>query len=848
MDCGPAALTSLLAGFGVSVSYGRLREACQTDVDGTSVDMLEDLGAALGLDVQQIMLPVDHVLERAAEALPAIVVTRLPGGFTHFVVVWRRHGRLVQVMDPAVGRRWMSTDRLVADCYVHELPIPEPVWQRFAGSDDFLAVLRTRVRWLGGEAGLVDRAAAERGGRAVAVLDAAVRLVTALIKAGGLSRGATADRVLRGLVAHPETIPAELWTARPGAEGEVVLRGAVVVRASGHSPAAQAAELPEALDAALGQAPVRPSRTLLTLLRTDGWLRPVALVLAAGVAAAGVLAEALLFRGVVGLSPAGDLGGGLVVILLAVLAALILVEVPLAAGTRALGRGMEARLRLRLAEKIPRLPDGYLRSRPISDMAERSHNLHRLHELPEVGGEVVRTAFVVLFTAAGLVWLQPSSGWVAAAAAVVAVGLPLVFQPALVERDLRLRTHEGALSRFVLDALLGLVAIRAHVGERAVGREHEDLVGEWMRTGRSLVCVLVAGEAVQFVLGVAFAAGLLLTADGLAEPGDLLLVAYWALSLPVLGYELSLALRQYPALRNVTARLLEPLGTPEEHTPEEHTAGSASETCRSGTGGVALAFEDVTVVAAGHQILRVDLRIRPGSHVAVVGPSGAGKSSLLGLLLGWHRPAQGRVLVDGACVDLGSLRDATAWVDPAVQLWNRSLAENLRYGAPPGGGPALAEVVAAAQLGPVVAALPDGLDTPLGEGGGLLSGGEGQRVRLGRALQRSAARLVLLDEPFRGLGRGTRRELMRTARDHWQGATLLCVTHDVAETATFDRVLVIEDGQLVEDGTPRELSSRAGTRYRALLDAEAAVRQGVWNGHRWRRLCLDGGRVTELDR
>ena len=146
------------------------------------------------------------------------------------------------------------------------------------------------------------------------------------------------------------------------------------------------------------------------------------------------------------------------VILLALLVALIVVEVPLAAGTRALGRGLEARLRLRLLEKIPRLPDGYLRSRPVSDMAERSHNLHRLHELPEVGGEVLRTVLVAVFTAMALVWLRPSSWWVVAAAAVVAVGLPLVLQPVVVERDLRLRTHEGALSRFVLDALLGLGA------------------------------------------------------------------------------------------------------------------------------------------------------------------------------------------------------------------------------------------------------------------------------------------------------------------------------------------------------------------------------------------------------
>src|SRR5271156_2835524 len=89
MDCGPASLKSLLEGFGVPVSYGRLREACQTDVDGTSIDTLEDIAQQLGLDAEQKMVPVDHVLIDAAQSLPAIVVVSLPNGFTHFVVVWR---------------------------------------------------------------------------------------------------------------------------------------------------------------------------------------------------------------------------------------------------------------------------------------------------------------------------------------------------------------------------------------------------------------------------------------------------------------------------------------------------------------------------------------------------------------------------------------------------------------------------------------------------------------------------------------------------------------------------------------------------------------------------------------
>src|SRR5262249_57258585 len=104
MDCGPAALKCLLEGFGIPVSYGRLREACQTDVDGTSIDTMEEIAVQLGLDAEQVMVPVDHVLEAAADALPAIVVVRLPSGDVHFVVAWRAALGFVQVMDPGTGR------------------------------------------------------------------------------------------------------------------------------------------------------------------------------------------------------------------------------------------------------------------------------------------------------------------------------------------------------------------------------------------------------------------------------------------------------------------------------------------------------------------------------------------------------------------------------------------------------------------------------------------------------------------------------------------------------------------------------------------------------------------------
>ncbi|PYX92674.1 MAG: ABC transporter permease, partial [Acidobacteria bacterium] len=167
-DCGPATLKCLLEGFGIPISYGRLREACQTDVDGTSIDTMEEIAAQLGLEAEQTILPLDHLVLPEARALPAIVVVCLPNGLTHFVVAWRTHGRLVQVMDPAIGRRWMSGRQFLSEVDQHRMPIAASAWREWAGTDEFLGAFRLRLRGLGvsarAQARLIEARSATRVG------------------------------------------------------------------------------------------------------------------------------------------------------------------------------------------------------------------------------------------------------------------------------------------------------------------------------------------------------------------------------------------------------------------------------------------------------------------------------------------------------------------------------------------------------------------------------------------------------------------------------------------------------------------------------------------------------------
>jgi ATP-binding cassette subfamily B protein len=707
---------------------------------------------------------------------------------------------------------------------------------------------------------LLDEALAPEGWRAPAKLDAAVRLAQAMHEAGGVAAAVEAGRLVAALC-RPSSrsgadrsvlIPEPYWsvTAVEGDDTQIELHGAVLMRVAGlRASTAAAADAPPALSlelaAALSEKPVHVLRTVWGLVRENGLLAPLALLAAIGVATGVVALEAVLLRGL--FDVAGMLGTAnqrlaAAIGLLVFLAVLAAIELPIVHETLRQGRHLELRLRMALLRKLPRLNDRYFQSRPISDMADRAHGLQATRGLPGLGFQLARVLFELALTLVGVIVISPASAPLALLLVGAAMALPLLAQPMLNERDLRARNHAGALNGFYLDALLGLVPVRAHRAEANVARQHEGLLVEWAGAVRSWIHVVLLANGVHALVCTALAGGLLVShfvrAGGVGG-ADLLLV-YWVLKLPSLGSRLAALAQQYPAQRNALLRLLEPLAAPSEPAPE-----SAPPLQR---GPASLRIENGSVLVAGNTVLRdVNLAVGAGEHVAIVGVSGAGKSSLLGLLLGWHRLSEGRITVDGHELDaaqLELLRRRTAWVDPAVQLWNASFLDNLAYASERQDLERTGAALEAARLRGVLERLPQGLQTVLGEGGALLSGGEGQRLRLGRALLATDTRLALLDEPFRGLDRAQRRQLLTEARHWWHGVTLLCVTHDVGDTAGFDRVLVVEDGRIVEDGAPRKLAKRA-SRYRALLDAEQLVDRTLWHGHRWRRLAVHDGRVVK---
>ncbi|KXK59605.1 glutathione/cysteine ABC transporter ATP-binding protein [Micromonospora rosaria] len=349
-----------------------------------------------------------------------------------------------------------------------------------------------------------------------------------------------------------------------------------------------------------------------------------------------------------------------------------------------------------------------------------------------------------------------------------------------------------------LDMVAGLPTLRAFGRARAqVDVVHRMADGHRVATMKTLRIAFLSGLVLELVatLSVALVAvpvGIRLLDGGLALSTALLVLlltpeAY--LPLRTAGARFHASMEGLSALNDAFA----------VSTDDPDTARPAPAPAPDGRGEIRL--EGVTVAYPRTTALRdVTLTIRPGERIAVIGPSGAGKSTLLGLLLGFVAPTEGRVTVDGvdlAGVDQDAWRRQVAWVPQRAHLFAASLADNIRLGVPETPDAALAPAIRDAALDDVVAALPDGLTTRLGERGHGLSSGQRQRVALARAFLRDAP-VVLLDEPTARLDTASETAVLAATRRLVAGRTALLVAHRPALLADADRILRVVDGRVTE--------------------------------------------------
>jgi thiol reductant ABC exporter CydC subunit len=221
----------------------------------------------------------------------------------------------------------------------------------------------------------------------------------------------------------------------------------------------------------------------------------------------------------------------------------------------------------------------------------------------------------------------------------------------------------------------------------------------------------------------------------------------------------------------------------------------------------------------------VSLRLEPGRRVAVVGASGSGKSTLVHLMLRFWDVPPGSLLLDGGDVRARSsdrVRASFAFAAQRAHLFTGTLRDNLALAAPGADDRELLAALDAVRLGTLVAALPRGLDTWIGEQGHQLSGGERQRLALARALLRDAP-FLLLDEPTAHLDALTEREVLRTIVRAGEGRATLLVTHRLVGLDPFDEVILLERGRVAERGRAADLAGAGGTFSRLLALQRATL-------------------------
>jgi ATP-binding cassette, subfamily B, bacterial len=358
----------------------------------------------------------------------------------------------------------------------------------------------------------------------------------------------------------------------------------------------------------------------------------------------------------------------------------------------------------------------------------------------------------------------------------------------------------------------------------ATAREHvrfEETVGHEMTARRKSLQYLeklrLLHAVIVIVLTVAALAwALVLWQEGRATSGDVVLVCTLGFTILHSTRDLAVALvdvtQHMARLSEAIATLLQP------HTLKDHPEAEPLVPHKQD-----VVFERVTFAyPGGSRVLEnFSLSFEAGKRTGLVGHSGGGKSTLLGLIQRFHDPNAGRILIDGqdiSRITQESLRRAISFVPQDITLLHRSVLDNIRYGKPEASDVEVRRAAELARCHDFIEALPQGFATVVGDRGTRLSGGQRQRIAIARALLKDSP-ILLLDEATSSLDSKSE-EAIRQALDRlMRDRTVIAIAHRLSTLRSFDRIVVLEAGQVVQEGPPEELMRRGGP-YRSLIEEE----------------------------
>jgi ATP-binding cassette, subfamily B, bacterial len=489
--------------------------------------------------------------------------------------------------------------------------------------------------------------------------------------------------------------------------------------------------------------------------------------------------------------------------------------------TAKIGHGITYRLRSRLFAHLQRLSLAYHQRNRSGELLTKVTSDTNL--LRDMFADWSLTFVAHLLTVVAMLGVMFWVNW--QLALVVSTTLPpLLAVLQVLNRKVKLsaraqRHHEGRMASRLNEVLSSIALVQAFGRQNyEEGRFQAEIEGNYESGIRSARTTAAITKAIAVVSAAGTAITVLLGAQqvlaGRLTPGELLIFLAYVGNL----YKPVRDIGRLSAKFSSAAVSAQRVGEILDIEPDIEDAPDAIELVRPAG---EIVFEDVSFgYPGGRQVLEhVSLRIAAGERVALVGPSGAGKSTILSLLLRLYEPTSGRILIDG--IDIRryrreSLRREIGIVLQDNVLFAVSVRENITYGCPQADNDAVERAARDARAHEFIVDLADGYDTEIGERGNLLSGGQRQRLCLARALVKEPAILVM-DEPTSSIDAVSARLINEAVARVHRDRTLIVISHEYSDMATYDRILVLKDGRLVESGAHETLLRARGT-YLALVE------------------------------